>query len=68
MYFTFVWFNVYKCLGFFLCCTFVVVHVFLFTLNDDVFVLNQPKCPHERKTVKPVSVEERCEQASGITT
>lgn len=68
IYFTFVLFNVCKFWGRVLCCTFVVVPFFLFTLNDDVFVLNQPKCQHERKTVKLVSVEERREQASGIIT
>lgn len=41
---------------------------FLCMLNDDVFVLNQPKCQHERKTVKLVSPEERREQASRLKT
>lgn len=42
--------------------------IVFFMLNDDVFVLNQPKCQHERKTVKLVSPEERREQASRLKT
>lgn len=55
----------------FLCAVHLCVCVFFFlwfTLNDDVFVLNQPKCQLERKTFKLVSPEERREQASGIIT